>query len=272
MAGDSAGWSLCALPALQISEHATRIAATGVSAKGNADLIVGALLGAAPIVHASMDLGVTDDGQLNMPAFQERRDLLAQVWPEWSVCGMYALGESPTDLHTQRHSELCACLGNEVPLVLLDTHSSPIRWSVWLRNSATWTPGLIDVHPTSPEQVVLEEADVASYTDEFASATERDVHRQLQTLMTERRSVAALYDRLMVACAYLERVRQDPTAYDAETLRHWATAVAHRAPGEAGQKEAVSSNLHASTNALLASYLAAASKNLHTLHHVRARH
>lgn len=197
---------------------------------------------------------------------------VAQVWPEWSVCGMYALGESPTHLHTQWHGELCACLGNQVPLVLLDTQSDPIRWSVWYYNSAAWTPGLIDVHPAPPEQVVLEEADVASYTDEFASTTERDVYRQLQTLTTERRSVSALYDRLVVACAYLERVRQDPRAYDAETLRHWATAVAHRAPSEAGQKDAASSSLHASTDVLLASYLAAATKNLHTLHHVRALH
>jgi len=177
---------------------------------------------------------------------------------------MYALGTAPAREDTQLHEELCAILGTHVPLVLLDAQS--MRWTAWHRQDAAWLPTVIDVRPDPTEQVVLEDAvGVASYTDELGSVAHQDVQRQLQSLTSERRSVAALYDRLVAACAYMERARHDPAAYDATTLRHLATAVAHRAPKRTG----AGAPPDASVDALLAAYLAAASKNLHTLDDVR---
>ncbi|WFD19325.1 hypothetical protein MCAP1_001552 [Malassezia caprae] len=196
-----------------------------------------------------MDLCLTASGTI---------DALAQVWPTWAVCGMYALGTAPSRDDTQLHMELCEILGATVPLVLLDAQS--MTWTAWLRHD-TWTPIAIDVRPDPTEQVVLEDAvGMASYTDELCSVDQRGAQRQLQTLTAERRSVAALHDRLVAACAYMERACCDPSAYDATTLRHLATAVAHRPPTRDAAATA-----DASVDALLATYLAAATKNLHTL-------
>jgi len=188
---------------------------------------------------------------------------VAQVWPAWTVCGMYALGTAPDKDDTQLHTELCALLRVTVPLVLLEVQ--PMHWTAWHRHDTAWTPITVDVRPNPTEQVILEDVvSIASYTDELGSVDRRDAQRRLQLLTAERRSVAALHDRLMSACAYMERARHDPAAYDATTLCHLATAVAHRPPTrDAADKP------DASVDALLATYLAAATKNLHTLHDVR---
>ncbi|WFD22933.1 hypothetical protein MEQU1_001614 [Malassezia equina] len=193
----------------------------------------------------------------------ERKDLLAQVWPTWAVCGLYALGTAPTSEDTRLHTELCTIFGTELPLVLLEAQPDRMHWSVWHRAESTWTPGRIDVRPDPTEQVVLKTAmESASYTDELDSMERRDAQRQLHSLTAERRSVAALHERLVEACAYMERLRHDPTAYDALTLRHLATAVAHRRSATSDAR----ATDDACMDALLATFLASSSKNLHTLH------
>lgn len=251
---------LHALPALSIAEHRTR-ALYYASATEVAGVLVGHVLdGTCYQVVDSLAAPLRDDGQVHTEALRQAWDLHQQVWPGRHVVGCYALGTEPSPRHVHMHTTLVRCLSPDMPLalVLLDKAA----WHGFSPED-TWSRVPVSLPSSAIERIVLNDAhQLAHFTDDAPSDVLHTYHI-LASMQSERRAIQMLYDRLTIACDYVDGVRQGTKPHDPDILRDLATAVVNRRPVP---------QTHDETDALRSTYLAALINNLHTIHEVRLRY
>ncbi|KAL4401083.1 hypothetical protein ACI68E_002410 [Malassezia pachydermatis] len=255
-----------ALPCLSISEHAMR--ARLEAGPASPTPVLGALLAtpdsSAPGVcdiPASFELAMTPLHELDTSIWEQRRDQYHQVWPSWTVCGLYAVDTAPTPTHTTMSHILCPTDDPCYLLLLSPISNARQSWQAFLRTGPTWTPCPLQVTPSDTEQVVLDDAHrEGTYSDTAKTDA------LLTSLQADRQAVHKLHEILSKACAYVAGMQQGHIPFDSTMLRTLHTALVN----QQGAQPAPDS--HTSSQAVWASFLTAMTENLRLLHDLTELH
>lgn len=180
---------------------------------------------------------------------REAWDRYVQVSPGTHIVGCYTTGEHPVE-QASMHAAFANTFNTELVLVL--KHGA--NYSAYTQHSG-WTQLPVSLQCSSAERIVLEDAGQRAH---YADEAPQDNRRTFKLLQKEYRTVQMHLEKLEVACKYVDGIQNGTQAYDAETLRCLAEAVANRREPREDPASATCSSL--------LTYLATLTGNLHTLH------
>lgn len=193
-----------------------------------------------------------------------------QVWPLWTVCGLYAVDTAPTPTHTTMSHILCPTDDPCYLLLLSPISNARQSWQAFQRTGPTWTPCPLQVTPSDTEQVVLDDAHrEGTYSDTAKTDA------LLTSLQADRQAVHKLHEILSKACAYVAGMQQGHIPFDSTMLRTLHTALVNQQgaqPAPDSHVRAMSLTQKTSSQAVWASFLTAMTENLRLLHDVRPRY